>query len=800
MYVNSVKTNYLARQTKPLFKHNPMRKKLSKSFLLLFTLICGNLLLAQTNVNITNFNTLDLNGSNTLLICPGSVHELAFSVTSGSINAFATVEILINDKNNATNPINGTVVGTFNVGATAITAPATIPLPGATVTIPPGINTSDYLFTIRINATQVNPAPAISNTVERQLIPNPSANIFLDTVDTRYDNIFLTDSTVRLLSRFPNGPIVPGGVDPIPAGSAPDPFVFKDSTVNFCAGDSLFLWNADSLTASAHNWLVDGSSIPGLAPNQGHLWVTASGYYSLQVTSSVTCEDSSSAINVGDPDLNFGSGVFTRNKGVYFNAYEVDTTLFRFGAGNLSGPMGTNGGPTRFCAGDSMILAARGTSSHPLGAYSYAWVKDAVDTLNLTNPNDSFIIIKDPGIYNVFITEYFIQGSGTTADTVFTCQTTSNDVSVTVDPLPNSGISPPANTLFCYGDTVNMQYAFTNQTFDTYTWILNGQPLNFGRFADTNFIRVDTATFSLFGIDVDTSAYFQIRVTDTLGCDSLSDPVIIDFTPYPEIRLVPNQNAYDLCPGDTLEVNAVIDNGVSVANRGWYESPSNALITATGLLRTGDEGTYYFEATSNDGCTKRDTITVSYYTVTADAGPDVNALSGETIFITGSGGTDYTWEAELGKPVAVNTFFRQTISVSYTLPDSLAADTIKMYLTVTDNNGCSAIDSMEIFVSRGDDKVFNSGLDRAYNLFSPNGDSYNDLWDIRSVFKDGDVCKIQIINRWGSPVFTQENFSGLWDGSDDGGNPLPDGTYYYILSCNDEVRVKSAVTLIRNEQ
>jgi gliding motility-associated-like protein len=775
-----------------------MWNRLLRSFLLLFALFTGNLLLAQTNLRITNFNTVDLSGTPTLLICPGSTHDLTFTIDNGQINAFGVVQVIITDKNNAANPINGTVIGSFNNGASPITPPAVVSIP--VVTIPPGLPTSDYLFTLFVNGTQVTPAPALSNTVERQLIPNPRANIILDTVDTRYDNIFLTDSLSRLLTRFPGGgPVVPGGVAPIPAGVAPDPFLFKDSTVNFCAGDSLFIWNADSLSANAHNWLLDGSPIPGLLPNQGHLWVTSSGYYSLHVTSSVTCEDSSSAISVGDPDLNFGSGVFPRNKSIYFNAYSVDTTLFRIGPGNLSGPGGTLGRPTRFCEGDSMILAARGTSSHPLGSYAYFWVKDALDTLNLTTPQDSFIVIKDPGNYQAFITEYFIQGTGTAADTVFTCMAESNPVTIIVDPLPNAGITPPLQTLYCYGDTVDMQYSFPNQSFNTYTWILNDQPMNFGRFADTNFIRVDTATFSLFGIDVDTSAYFQIRVTDTLGCDSLSDPVRIDFTPYPNIRFVPNQRTFNLCPGDTLEVNAVVDNGVAVATRRWYESPSNNLITNTGLLRTGDEGTYYFEAITNDGCVKYDTVTVSYYSVTADAGPDVNVLTGETFIISGSGGRSYTWQAELGKPIAVNTFFNQTISVSYTLPDSLDADTIKMYLTVTDNNGCSDIDSMRIFVSRGDDPVSGSGLDRAYNLFSPNGDGYNDMWDITSVYRDGDVCKIQIINRWGSPVYTQENFSGLWDGSDDGGNPLPDGTYYYVLSCNDQVRVKSAVTLMRNQ-
>ncbi len=769
-----------------------MRKFVLKCFFLLFTVVVGHLASAQTNLDITAFRTLNLSGSQVLLICPGNVYELDFVVTQGQINAFAVVELTITDKNNATNPINGQAIGTFNAPAN-ITAPSA-PITMTGITIPTGINTSDYLFALRVNATQVTPAPAVSDTVERQLIPNPSANVVLDTVDARYDNIFLTDSLTRLLTRIAGGPITADGTDPIPAGIAPDPFIFKDSTVNFCAGDSLFLWNTDSLSADAHIWLVDGSPIPGLGPNQGHLWVTNSGYYSLVVTSSTTCEDSSSAISVGDPDINFGSGIFPRNRGVYFNAYEVDTTLMRIGNGNLSGPGGTLGSPTRFCAGDSLILSARGTSSHPQGAYEYVWVRNGLDTLNLNDPLDSAITIKEAGIFQVFITEHFIQGS----DTVFTCSTESNIVQTTVDALPFAAVSAPVNNLFCYGDTIDLAYLFAYEEYNQYDWFVNGQIMNFGRFADTNFIRVDTATLSVFGVDLDTSAYFQIRVTDTLGCDSLSDAVRIDFTPYPEIRLVPDQRAFLLCPGDTLEVNAVVNNSVA-ANLRWFESPSNNLFTNTGLLRTGDEGKYYVEALTNDGCAKYDTITVAYYSVMADAGPDVTALSGETVTLSGSGGTNFVWGAELGKPVAVNTFFEQTISISYTLPDSLDADTVKIYLTVTDNNGCSDRDSLRMFISRANDSVTSSGLDRVYNLFTPNGDNFNDVWDITSVYRENDVCKIQIINRWGAPVFTEENFNGLWDGNDNGGNALPDGTYYFVLSCNDVVRVKSAVTIIRNQ-
>ena len=67
---------------------------------------------------------------------------------------------------------------------------------------------------------------------------------------------------------------------------------------------------------------------------------------------------------------------------------------------------------------------------------------------------------------------------------------------------------------------------------------------------------------------------------------------------------------------------------------------------------------------------------------------------------------------------------------------------------------------------------------------------------------DGDVCAIQIMNRWGSVIYDDTRFTGLWKGVDNGGNELPDGTYYYILECGNanEIRMRNAVTIIRNQQ
>ena len=62
----------------------------------------------------------------------------------------------------------------------------------------------------------------------------------------------------------------------------------------------------------------------------------------------------------------------------------------------------------------------------------------------------------------------------------------------------------------------------------------------------------------------------------------------------------------------------------------------------------------------------------------------------------------------------------------------------------------------------------------------------------------GDDCEFTVYTRWGTPVFNQEVYNNAWGGTTDGGSALEDGTYYFVLTHNNEIRVKSAVTILNN--
>ncbi len=88
------------------------------------------------------------------------------------------------------------------------------------------------------------------------------------------------------------------------------------------------------------------------------------------------------------------------------------------------------------------------------------------------------------------------------------------------------------------------------------------------------------------------------------------------------------------------------------------------------------------------------------------------------------------------------------------------------------------------------------------NVFTPNGDEKNDRFLPTNV--DATDYSMDIYNRWGMKVFSTVNSGIGWNGKlDNGGDTVPDGTYFVILTysatCDDKkpVTVTGHVTLLR---
>jgi gliding motility-associated-like protein len=89
------------------------------------------------------------------------------------------------------------------------------------------------------------------------------------------------------------------------------------------------------------------------------------------------------------------------------------------------------------------------------------------------------------------------------------------------------------------------------------------------------------------------------------------------------------------------------------------------------------------------------------------------------------------------------------------------------------------------------------------NAITPNEDGVNDrfVFDILDVnppdrFPDNELI---VFNRWGDIVFQQQNYDNSWGGVNQSGEPLPSGTYYYILRLDleDGYILRGDISIIR---
>jgi len=102
-------------------------------------------------------------------------------------------------------------------------------------------------------------------------------------------------------------------------------------------------------------------------------------------------------------------------------------------------------------------------------------------------------------------------------------------------------------------------------------------------------------------------------------------------------------------------------------------------------------------------------------------------------------------------------------------------ETTTYYVRTIDDNGCEAVEEVVVKVNDG---CQSAKLDIP-NMFSPNGDGFNDQFEIRyEGFSE--IKTLKIYNRWGELVFETNDVDLYWDGTFRGKSLNP-GVYVYYL-------------------
>jgi gliding motility-associated-like protein len=216
--------------------------------------------------------------------------------------------------------------------------------------------------------------------------------------------------------------------------------------------------------------------------------------------------------------------------------------------------------------------------------------------------------------------------------------------------------------------------------------------------------------------------------------------------------------------------------GLSIdANTGDITPGSSTPGTYTVIYSTNANGCTVYKTNTTITITEAPTASISY-----KASPYYNTISApQAVTLTGeTGGTftapdGLTIDANTGT-ITPSTSDIGTYTVTYTIPASGQCAEVLTTATV------EIVELLEeVYIPQG---------------FSPNGDGVNDYFVINNI-EQYPHNHIVILNRWGDKVYESTPYTNGWDGQNYfglkmGTDPLPIGTYFYILDLGNKSKIK----------
>jgi gliding motility-associated-like protein len=251
---------------------------------------------------------------------------------------------------------------------------------------------------------------------------------------------------------------------------------------------------------------------------------------------------------------------------------------------------------------------------------------------------------------------------------------------------------------------------------------------------------------------------YDVQVTDANACvASLS--ITITGTPALEASLSPTA---PLCHGsDNGSIAIAIANGQAPYAYAWSTGDAGAQLTGLGA------GTYAVTVTDANGCQWNSSTTLTEPTAVEVEGSTSSYAGG--FQVSGFGASDGSIALTTTGGVVPYTYAWNTGANTADI-SGLTAGTYSV--TVTDANGCPLF--LE-FVLEGPDDL------RQPTGFTPNNDGSNDVYIVRGLEAYPENL-ITIFNRWGNVVYERINYRNDWAGENMSGEPLPNGTYFVIVS------------------
>lgn len=291
-----------------------------------------------------------------------------------------------------------------------------------------------------------------------------------------------------------------------------------------------------------------------------------------------------------------------------------------------------------------------------------------------------------------------------------------------------------------------------------------------------------------------------------------------------------------LCEGDTKVLNAgVLPVGTEIK---WFkdgvEIPGETLINGTDteqILTIDTTGDYsmsiYF--VSAPECSREATVHIEFYpNPSPDLGEDVVKCANEALTLDANvinasdpnmGPLNYEWKyngvtvqngtssifdidattvtanttaatgsIQFENPVDGSTVVANTTINTNTDNTEMVYQLGTFEVIVTDTvTGCNGTSTVEVdFYENANCVTIPTGI-------SPNGDGVNDCLVLDNLAPNGEVARLQVYNRYGTRVYDKANHEREWCGTNQDGDTLVAGTYYYVLDYYNGTQFKGWV-------
>ena len=355
-------------------------------------------------------------------------------------------------------------------------------------------------------------------------------------------------------------------VTTVTGNSSPGATITPQGSTKLCKGESVAL-DANTGIGLTWQWQMNANNIPGATTNQ--YTVDSTGVYYVIVSSGLNCSSTSEAIVIG----------------VY----------------SLPSASVTTQGSVTFCDGGSVALNANTGAG-----FNYQWLNTGADISGATL---SALSAVSSGIYSVIVTNSN------------NCSATSNQVTVTVNPLPLATITPLGSTTFCQGGSV--QLGITNYELgNSYQW----------QNAGANITGATLSSFSAMS-----SGNYTVIATNSSNCSATSLATTVTVNSLPTVTAAA-EGITTFCQGGSVILTT--NNDQPSTTYQWQNSGADISGATSTLYTAASSGNYTVIATNSNSCS----ATSNSVTVTSNPLPvaTITPLSSVTFCQGGSVTLDAT--------------------------------------------------------------------------------------------------------------------------------------------------------------